>query len=475
MLMTPILGYEPRPGRLVEWTLDERTLTAADSAPSHPSPPSYVQERHIRRALANEESGTVQSPWLATVFDLPGSLDIGAMGAAIEKWIRRHPTLLTWFRVAGDGLQRHAVPAESLSLHATEVGEFTDPVAIREHLLDRFDERTNPLRWPPFVFGAILRDESSTVYFAVDHSHSDGYSIILVFDELRRLYQAELDGTEAELPEVGSYVDFCQLERERAARITANSPAVHRWLEFWLAGGGQPPRFPLDLGVATNGSYPAVPFEIDLFDAAEAEVFASTCKELGGGFSAGLLAAIGVTNRELAGQDGYRGLAVVHTRDEPRWAATQGWFINLVPVQFPVGDSFGEVIGQAQRAFSAARELAGVSVHRVAEVVSEGLNTGADPRAVLPMVSYIDTRVAPGSPDFEQADCRVLGGPGDGHDVPIWVNRLWRRTYLKASYPDTPQAHANVPRYLEHLREVLRAIVRTGDYRTGELAPTARV
>ncbi|SFQ35986.1 Condensation domain-containing protein [Amycolatopsis arida] len=466
MLMTPILDYRPRPGLLVEWVVGQDTAAAAEHAEPHPAPPSYVQERHIRRALANQESGKIQSPWLATVFDLPGRLDTTAMATALEKWVRRHPTLLTFFRLDADRLRRHAVPAAEFSLRTEEIGRFDSAERIRERLHDRFDEGTSPLTWPSFVAGAIVRDDSSTVYFAVDHAHSDGYSIILVFDELRRLYRAEVDGTPADLPETGSYVDFCALERARAAEVTADSPAVRQWLDFWISGGGQPPRFPLDLGVAPDGTYPAVPVDLDLFDAAEADAFAAACKRLGGGFSAGLLAALGIANHELAGLDGYRGLAVVHTRDEPRWATTQGWFINLVPVRFPVAGAagFGDVLRPAQEAFAAARGLAGVSVHRVAEVVTEALNVQADPRAVLPMVSYIDTRPTPGAEDWERSDCQVLGGPGDSHDVPIWVNRLPRRTYLKASHPDTPQARANVPRYLEHVREILRTVARTGDY-----------
>ncbi|SFB36811.1 Condensation domain-containing protein [Amycolatopsis marina] len=471
MLMTPILGYEPQPGELVEWLPTAETAEAATAAPPHPAPPSFVQERHITRSLANEKSGKVQSPWLATVFDLPGQLDTEAMGAALQKWIRRHQTLLTWFTPAKDGsLRRHAIEPRSFSLRTSATGGIEDPVKLREHLHERFDLGTSPLRWPSFTAGAIVRKESSTVYFAVDHSHSDGYSIILVFAELRALYQAELDGSTAELPEAGSYVDYCALERARAEEVTADSPAVQQWLEFWLAGGGTPPRFPLDLGVSPDGTYPAVPVEIDLFDAEEADSFAVACKRHGAGFSAGLLAALGIANHELARQDGYRGLTVVHTRDEPRWAATQGWFINLVPVQFTVAGAkdLGAILGGAQAAFERARSLAGVSIHRVTEVVTEGLNLRTDARVVLPMVSYIDTRKVPGSQDWEAADCRVLGGPGDSHDVPIWVNRLWQRTYLKASHPDTPQARANVPRYLDRVRQILRTVAETGDYPVGQ-------
>ncbi|WP_158890595.1 condensation domain-containing protein [Amycolatopsis anabasis] len=467
MLMTSILDYAPEPGEVVEFRLPDAAVETAADAPEHPAPPSYVQENHIWRRLANQAVGKAQSPWLATVFDLPGRLQPEAMAAALEKWIRRHSTLLTWFSQQEGKLQRHAVPEELLSLNAVSVGAHETPAAVREHLLDRFDAGTDPLRWPPFVAGAVLRDSSSTVYFAVDHAHTDGYSVLLVFHELRALYQAELAGVEAKLPEVGSYVDACALDRERAAEITAESPEVGRWLDFWLAG--PPPAFPLDLGVEDGKSYPSVPIHLDLFDADEADAFSRVCKAHGAGFSAGLLAALGITAYELAGHESYRGLTVVHTRDEPRWQATQGWFINLAPVAFPVAGraSFSEVVGGAQHAFTEAQALAGVSLLRVAELMS-GLTVQADPSAVPPMVSYLDCRHAPGSRDWDEADCQALVGPGDSRDVPIWVNRQWERTYLKTRHPDTEVARSTVPHFLNHLRQVLQDLARTGQYRIGE-------
>ncbi|UQA94191.1 condensation domain-containing protein [Streptomyces halobius] len=480
MLMTPITQYAPESGELVEFQVSASALAAAAAAPVHPAPPSYVQENHIRRRLANQAAGRSQSPWLGVVFDVPGRLDTAAMAAALEKWIRRHPTFLTWFTVdEGAGmLRRHALPADELSLEPVALAGQASSLAIRERLMQRFDTGTDPLRWPPFVAGAVVRNgesRQSSVYFAVDHAHTDGFSTLLVFSELRALYEAELAGTEAELPEVGSYVDFCALDREQAARIDAQAPEVGRWLQFFL--DGPPPSFPLDLGTEPGGTYDSRSIGMDLLSAREADAFSAACKGHGAGFSAGLLAAVAISGYELGGHPSYRGLSVVHTRDEPRWQQTQGWFVNLVPIEFPVADGqagfgrFGEVVGRAQQAFVAAHGLAGVSPLRVAELLP-GLPVQSDATAVLPMVSYMDLRHAPGSRDWAAANCNALVGPGSSGEVPIWVNRLWDRTYLKTRYPDTEVAQANVPRFFDHLGHVLREVARTGEYRIGAPLPT---
>ena len=78
-----------------------------------------------------------------------------------------------------------------------------------------------------------------TAHLTAEARHQD------IYDELRSCYAAELAGTEANLPEVGSYVDFCRLDREHVARIDAGSPEVARWADFLHKG---PPADPVDLG-----------------------------------------------------------------------------------------------------------------------------------------------------------------------------------------------------------------------------------
>ncbi|MGK5548536.1 condensation domain-containing protein [Streptomyces sp. URMC 127] len=477
MRMTPIGDYALAPGELVEFRVPSPVLAKAAAAPEHPAPPSYLQENHIRRLLAHRAAGRLQSPWIGLAFDLPGRLDTGAMAAALAAWVRRHPTLLTWFAQDGDRLRRHAVPADVVTVDSVPCGTYASGEAIKERIRACFDAGTSPLQWPPFAAGAVLRGGgggaaeqegvSSTVWLAVDHSHSDGYSLLMVFDELRALYEAELTGAPAGLPEAGSYVDYCALERERSALIGADAPGVRRWVEFFAAG--PPPAFPLELGSGASGpgpggDRPGVSLEMDVLDAAGSEAFARACKAQGAGFQAGVLAALAVTGRELGGQEHYRGLTVLHTRDERRWQRTHGWFINLAPVAFPAGGRFAEVLGAARQALGEAREAAGVSPVRVMELVAGVAGAiQADATSVLPIVSYVDCRHAPGARDWAAARCTGLAGPGLSPDVPVWVNRLWDCTYLKTRYPDTPAARANVPRFMEHFADVLRTVARTGD------------
>jgi hypothetical protein len=349
------------------------------------------------------------------------------------------------------------VPAGVVRFVPTVVGDRDTPDAVRDHLHHRCHTGTDPLRWPCFVAGAVVRNTSSTVYFGVDHVHTDGTSMLLAFHELHTLYQAEVDGVAAGLRDPGDYLDYCTAERQSSATLTRRSADCGRWLDFWL--GGPPPTFPLDLGTEPGRSHPSVPVTVDIFDGADADAFAAVCRRHQATFPAGLFAALGIAARDLGGHRSYRGLTVVSTRTEPRWKATQGWFVNLVPVTFPLaGDGdFGQVLGEAQRAFTEGHRLAHVSLIRVAELMRGEFPVRLD-AALLPMVSYLDLRTAPGARNWAMADPRVLVGPCDSRDVSMWVNRLRDRTYVCARYPDTPTARANVARYLERLRDILRAV-----------------
>ncbi|MGW6249301.1 condensation domain-containing protein [Streptomyces roseolus] len=472
MLMTFLDDYEPRPGTLVELRVPDEVIARARHAPVHPVPPSPVQENHLLRRLANIAAGRPQAPWVGLAFEVQGAADTEALAAALKKWVLRHDTVLTWFsaersadggEAAGTSLVRHMVDASDVDIRPVTIGAYDSTDALRDHLRAQFQGSTDPLRWPPFTAGVVLRESSSTVYFAIDHAHSDAYSVVLVFHELRTLYQAEVDGIEASLPAAGSYIEAGAEERERAAAIQADAPEVQSWITFLLSG--PMPSFPLDLGVPPGESRPSRAFELDLLTGAEADAFAKACREHGAGFSAGVMAVLGFLHRELGGRAEYRGLSVVHTRNDSRWHTAQGWFITLVPVTFPLVEegrrlTRAELLDVAGAAFRSACKLARVSPLRVAELA--GIPLQGDDSSVLPIVSYIDGRPVPGSRDWDAAECNGLADSSPSDEVLMWVNRRWDRTYVKVTYPDTPEAAANVPYFFGRFREVLREIAEAG-------------
>ncbi|MCO8277808.1 condensation domain-containing protein [Actinoplanes sp. TRM 88003] len=450
-----IQDYCPPAGRLIEFRPTAAGVTAQVSA----DPLTYVQENHLRRILANKRAGRPQSPWLAVAFDLPGALDVPAMTAALEIWVARHSSLLSWFSSDDDGrLNRHVTGPVTMTDVAVEAGE-----DVRGYLKRRFDEGTDPFQWPPFVSGAILGESTTTFYYAVDHTHTDATSMLLLFHELRMIYQSSAIGVELALPEVGSYAETAARERKRVADLTRDSPEAREWLDIWRSG--PPPSFALDIGVRPGQMYTSAILHREMLEPDLSERFTQVCREQGAGFTAGWLTALAITDYEMTGRSRYTALTIVSTRGEPRWQSAQGWFINLLPISFTVDEqNFEGLLKTAQSGFDRGRKLSGVPMWKIMELLPQLDPQRGSAAAIAPVVSYLDFRHAPHAEEWTSLNFTGLAAPSPTSEVSMWLSRFPESTDIHVQYPDTGSAQAPLELYVNHLREVLREIASAGSY-----------
>ncbi len=96
--------------------------------------------------------------------------------------------------------------------------------------VDEIHEHTtaipSPLEWGCFTFGVVQREGQFTFFVAMDHVHGDATLIGTTMIEANGMYAALSSGGEAlELPDAGSFDDFCVRERESTAALTVDSPA----------------------------------------------------------------------------------------------------------------------------------------------------------------------------------------------------------------------------------------------------------
>ena len=459
MKLTEISQYDAQPGQMIEWALHPDTIAAAAEAAQDPRPASYMQEAHVKMAALLRDVDVDAPTWLATAFDIPGALDHDAMEATLLQWITRHETLRSGLRFTGQDLERFTLDAATVSLDRTLVDEFSHGADVTRFLEDRFDEAANPLTWPPYIVVTVAREDAFTIYLAFDHSNVDGYSIAVIAQEIHELYAAALAGRSAVLSSVGSYVDFATTERQAADDIDASNESVVRWGEFVDTCGGELPRFPLDLGVAP-GEYPRQTGGCEwLLDPDDAEAFNIACKSAGGNFAAGVLAAASIVAYEQGDQSVYRTVLPFHTRSEPQWSASLGWYIGLAPLEIPTAQArdFDEVIRMARHASSAAKPIAQVPFAKVCSL----LDTALRPASVI---SYIDGRIVPGAASWSEWNAHAFGKVAYGDEVYMWINRTSEGVYLTFRYPDTDVARRNVPTFIENTRNVLVSVARNGSY-----------
>ncbi|MEU6271025.1 condensation domain-containing protein [Streptomyces populi] len=468
MRISDIQRCEVRPGRLIEWTFSKATVAAAAALRPDPRPPAHIQESHVRTARSVREDGLFVPTWLGTAFDLPGRVDLDALERAFHGWTLRHETLRSGFRWAGDDMQRFTLREDDVSLHREVIGDFADTVVLTRYMQDRFDVAADALGWPNLIYTAVVRDDSTSVYMAFDHTNVDAYSLQRIPDEIRGLYGAGVTGRPVVDTPVGSYVDFCEQERAKADGIDETHTIVTRWREFISRCDGRLPEFPVDLGLRPGGALPSQKLMCEpLVDADAAAAFEAYCRPYGGSL-VGILAATSLIVHELGGQPVYRTVVPFHTRLNSAWSDSVGWYVGGAPIEVPAARDFDGALAAVRAELRANRSLARIPLARVLRLL------GADFRPTSPdlysIVSYVDARPVPGSARWTEEKAYGLIRVSYGDQVCAWVNRLHEGLWFACRHPDTAVAHKNMRRYVEGLRDLIVSVSARDHLRDAEAA-----
>ncbi|ANP55152.1 hypothetical protein J2Z21_003354 [Streptomyces griseochromogenes] len=456
MRISDIQRCEVRPGQLVEWTFSPATVAAATALPTDSRPPAYIQEGHIRTARSVREDGLFVPTWVGAAFDLPGRAELDALEEALRGWTLRHETLRSGFRWAGDEMHRFTLDEDDVSLRREVIGDFTDEGALVRYLQDRFDVAADALGWPNLIYTAVVRDDSTSVYMAFDHTNVDAYSIQRIPDEIHELYTEGLAGRAVAQTPVSSYVDFCEQERANADGIDDTHAIVDCWREFIGRCDGKLPDFPVDLGLRPGDALPAQKLIREpLVDADAAAAFEAYCRPYGGSL-VGILAATSLIVHEIGGQPVYRTVVPFHTRLKSTWADSVGWYVGAAPIEVSAARDFDGALVAVRAELQANRSLARIPLARVLRLL------GADFRPTSPdlhsIVSYVDARVVPGADRWSERKAYGLMRVSYGDQVCAWVNRLHEGLWFACRYPDTDIAYKNVRRYLEGLRNLVVSV-----------------
>ena len=191
-------------------------LTAAPDADSWSPPPmvkvdrggplplSFAQERMWFLDQLVPDVAVYMIPVAAR---LRGPLDVAAMARAVEGLVARHEALRTRIVVDADGNPRPVidepggVELDVLDLRAGSPAEAE--VAAMDHLKALLHERIDLAKGPLLrATLARLADEDHLLSLVVHHVVADQWSLGLMGHELALLYNAELDGRDAGLPEL---------------------------------------------------------------------------------------------------------------------------------------------------------------------------------------------------------------------------------------------------------------------------------
>ncbi|OEJ30670.1 condensation domain-containing protein [Streptomyces subrutilus] len=468
MRQFPLEMHHVAPGRVVEWRLRSTAAEACgpDDEPGRRA--SFNQEKHFNVAEESRAADDPVASWIAVTFEVAGRLDEPALAQALLAFVQRHEVLRCAFRrLAGELACEPFDPAE-LALEAETVGAFETSGALRDFLVERFTRSIDTLSWPLFVMGAVLREDSATVYLAFDHIVCDGMSMPIVVHEVLTAYEALCRGEESGLPSAApSYLDFADEQRRRYLSIDARDERLDYWKEFIARGGEFFPRFPLDLGVEPDRMYPIVNEASTLLDAAETEVYEKTCLAVGGKPFMGVLAAVAVCLREAGGPGVYRGLMPVSERGREGWGNSVGWFVNTMPIEFDAspGRDFAQVMAGVRAGFNEMISHIDVPFVRAWELLAPEEFAARSWPYPVNFFSYIDMRRCQGAGRHDEWRPSTHVWSARANGACSWFQRDAGGLHMNSLYVDTPAARRTMGDFQEALRLTVQQIARSGGFR----------
>jgi hypothetical protein len=452
------------PGSVTSWHPTPVAAEKARHAPASSVPVSYMQGQHLRNYSDRTAAGLNFSRQIIASCDASGECDIAAMDVALNAYLRRHDTFRSWFEhTSDDQFVRHTItdPAD-IEFEPINHGTMTED-EIRAHVVGI----PNPLEWGCFTFGIVQREGHFTFFVAMDHVHGDATLIGTTMMEANGMYAALSSGGEPlQLPDAGSYADFCVREREFTSTLTVDSPGVNAWIDYAENNNGSFPEFPLPLGNPSESTSSDMASEL-LLDPAQTERFESACNAAGARFVGGLFACLALVEHEFTGAVTYYGLTPRDSRTGADNFMTQGWFTGLIPITVPIAAaSFADAAWAAQSSFDSGLDMARVPYYRVLEL-APWLKW---PQPNFPVSNFLHGGAAPLNAILAAADLGLADNVGiypDGrfsYQMTIYIFRYGEGTVMAIMHPDNPVAQKSVTRYMEAMRSVCSRVADSGHW-----------
>ncbi|MFB9449221.1 amino acid adenylation domain-containing protein [Dactylosporangium vinaceum] len=322
---------------------DGQALATNDTAPAAPAlpapalppaPAAYPLSATQREIWFLEQLGDGSSHAYneAVLLDLAGPLDPGALHRALDTVVARHDSLRTVF--AADGSHQRVRPATAVELPLVDLtGEAEQR---RRDWLDARVQEPFDLTGGPLLRAALLRlaPTHHQLHLLVHHSVIDGWSFVVVIDELLRLYEQERTGTPAALAAAPAYRDHVARQARRRAGPDGRAAAA-----YWTArfDGPRPQlRLPLDRPRPARGTGRAARVEVNV-DPALAAAVTEQARRLGTTAFTVLFGAYAHMLQRLTGEDDVVIGVPVAERDHPGADRLVGHCNTVLPIRVGAG------------------------------------------------------------------------------------------------------------------------------------------
>ncbi|MBB5770023.1 non-ribosomal peptide synthetase [Xanthomonas euroxanthea] len=328
----------------------------APRAAADDAPPSYAQQQLLLTDRLGEGS---QQYNIQGVFRAEGALDVRALQKAVSRIVERHQVLRTNIvELDGNFFQfvqtAFDVPLHSVDLSMLDAQAREEALArlVREDALAPFDLERDPMLRMHVV---RLAERMHVLIFCFHHIASDGWSLGVFVEELKRFHAQEAgEGARAESPL--QYMDYAVWQRQ-----LLEGPARARAVEYWaaaLAGIPDVHALPMDRARTATQDVAALRVEqrIDTRTLARMQAF---CKARGVTLFMFLQSAFALLLHRASGQPDIVMGTPMSGRTDVALEPLIGLFINTVVLRNPFvpGESFDAHLQRMRERILSAHEF----------------------------------------------------------------------------------------------------------------------
>jgi len=321
-----LVKFKPDLLRLLSWSRRSvREIPLEPAGRDAALPLSWSQQRLWFLDQLEPASAAYNISWTVR---LHGELHTPALEAALSSLVRRHETLRTRFP-SEDGEPRQVIePAVEVSIVAEDQSGAPDE-QLRARL-NQLAAGTFDLANGPLMRMALLKlgEQEHILLVVIHHIVADGASMRILFRELAALYEANITGGEAALPELAvQYADYAVWQRR-----WLDSEELQRQTDYWLQQlQGAPPllELPADRPRAAAMRYRGASV-LRVLPASLADELRSLGRAQGSTLFMVMLAAFFILLRRYAGRDDLLVGAPMGGRPRTDLEGLIGFFINTV-------------------------------------------------------------------------------------------------------------------------------------------------
>ena len=392
---------------------------------------------------------------------LVGGVDAAAMERAVRALVDRHDSLRTTYAAGPDGRPVQRVQAQPVGCFAFAEAGGLDDAELHARLGAEADRPFDLERGPLFRVTLFRRaDDEHVLLLVVHHLAVDFWSLEVLVEELRALYEAARSGQTASLPATRQYTDFVRWQRGLLA-----GPAGDRLWDYWqrkLSGD-----LPL-LALPTDRPRPRVQtYRGALCDFTLDERLSARLRDLaraeGATPYATLLAAFAALLARYTGQDDLLIGTPMAGRGRADFERTVGYLVNVLPLRADLAGepSFRELLRRMRDTVLEALDHQDFPFSLLVERLVPTRDPGRSPLVELLFIWYRSALLE--ASGGEASSVMAWEQRGAPYDLMLLMTEANDRLLGRFQYNADLFEAATMARLAEHFRRLLESVVADPD------------